>query len=178
MVWRRIYYIHDRGIVRRGKQSLCDVLLRMSGGRFDLVQWVDSVVGRADEVGCMWRDSFEGWGRVVVVVVVGDEIVSMEGRGCGREFDRVDVGDGGGGMEVDKMGFEGRMRWWMHKWRRWTVDGTACEGMESNTVAVDRGRGIEGFGVLEELDIVVDGTVVLVVAVAVVDAVVVVVASG
>jgi hypothetical protein len=40
---------------------------------------------------------------------------------------------------------------------------------------IHRGRGIEVFDVLEELDIVVDGTVV---AVAVVDAVVVVVASG
>jgi hypothetical protein len=50
--------------------------------------------------------------------------------------------------------------------------------MESNTAVIHRGRGIEVFGVLEEWDIVVDGTVVLVVAVAIVDAVVVVVASG
>ena len=119
-----------------------------------------------------------GRGCFVVVVGQGDEILSMEGRGCGGEFDRVAVGDGGGGMKVDKMGFEGRMRGWMHMWRRWIADGTACEGMESNTVVIHRGRGIEGFGVLEELDIVVDGTVVLVAAVAVVDAVVVVVASG
>ena len=126
MVWRRIYYIHDRGIVLRGKQSLCDVLLRMWEGRFDLVRWVDSVVGRADEVGCMWRDSFVGRGCFVVVVVLGNEIVSMEGWGCGWKFERVEVGHGGGGMMVDKIGFEGRMREWMHMWRRWTVDGTAC----------------------------------------------------
>jgi hypothetical protein len=74
----------------------------------------------------MWRDSFVGRGRFVVVVVLGDDFASMEGWGCGREFERVEVGDGGGGMMVDKMGLEGRMRGWMHKWRRWTVDGTAC----------------------------------------------------
>jgi len=95
-------------------------------GRFDLVRWVDSVVGRADEVGCMWRDSFVGRGCFVVVVVLGNEIVSMEGWGCGWKFERVEVGHGGGGMMVDKIGFEGRMREWMHMWRRWTVDGTAC----------------------------------------------------
>jgi hypothetical protein len=50
--------------------------------------------------------------------------------------------------------------------------------MESNIVVIHLGSGIEVFVVLEEWDIVVDGTVVLVVAVAVVDAVVVVVASG
>jgi len=122
----------------------------------------------------MWRDSFVGWGRVVVVV--DDEIVSMEGRGYGREFDRVDVGDGDGGMKVGKMGFEGMTKVSMRKWRRWTADDTACEGMESNTAAEDRGRGSGGFGVLGESDTVVDGTAVLVVAV--VDAVVVAVASG
>jgi hypothetical protein len=173
MVWRRIYYIHDRGIVRRGTQSLCDVLMRRSGARFELVHQEDSVVASADEVGCKWRDSFVGW---ECVVVVDDVIVSMEGRGCGREFDRVDVGDGGGGMKVGKMGFEGRMSGSMHKWRRWTADGTACEGMESNTVAEDRGTGIGRVGVLVELDTVVDGTVAF--GVAVVVAVVVAVASG
>lgn len=174
MVWRRIYYIHDRGIVRREKQSLYDVLMRKSGGRFELMHQEDSMVASADEVGCKRRNNFVGWG--CVVVVVDDEIVSMEGRGCGREFDRVDVGDAGGGMKVGKMGFEGRMRGSMHKWRRWTADGTACEGMESNTAAEHRGRRIGRVGVLEELDIVVDGTVAFVVAVA--DAVVVAVASG
>jgi hypothetical protein len=50
--------------------------------------------------------------------------------------------------------------------------------MESNIVVIHLGSGIEVFVVLEEWDIVVDDTVALVAAVAVVDAVVVVVASG
>src|SRR5271170_3882830 len=122
----------------------------------------------------MWRDRSVGWGRVVVVV--DDEIGRMEGSVCGREFDRVDVEDGGGGMKVGKMGFEGTMRGWIRKLKRWTADGMACEGIESNIAAEPRGRGIGRVGVLEALDMVVDGIEGFVVAV--VDAVVVAVASG
>jgi len=109
--------------------------------------------------------------------VVGDEIVSTEGMGCGRELDRVDVGGGGGGMTVDMMGFEGRKKGSMRKWRKWIADDMACEGMESSTVGGYLGRRTGGVGVLEELGMVVDGTVVLVAVVAAAAAVVVVVAS-
>lgn len=95
---------------------------------------------------------------------MGDEIVSTGAMGCGRVLNRVGVGGGGGGMKVDKMGFEGRTKGSMRKWRKWIADDMACEDMESSTAGGHPGRKIAGVGVLEELGMVVDGTAVVVTA--------------
>lgn len=88
--------------------------------------------------------------------------------GCGMELDQVDVGGGGGGMKVDKMGFEGRTKGSMWKWRRWIADDMASEDMESNTGGGHLGRKLAAVGVLEELGMVADGTAVVAVVVVIV----------